>query len=287
MIRVQKPRKKGHGKHLSYYDFGRTTTYACQADPRFSYCSYIPEAYREDDDRRFPVLVVIHGTDRNICFYRERFVDFAEKHGCILLVPLFPAGITSPGDLSSYKLLKARELRYDLVLLAMLKELGTKYRVDAERFLLHGFSGGGHFAHRFMYLHPGRLAAVSIGAPGSITLLDFECDYWVGVRNLEQVFGIAANIDLLRQVIVQVVVGAEDTETWEITLNEQDDRWMPGADRAGRDRLERSNALRASLHGHGINVRYDRVAGVAHESSGIVSTVTDFFSSVLSSPPLD
>ena len=176
----------GHGIHLSYYDFGRTTVYACQADPRFSYCAYVPENYKEDAENRYALAVVVHGTDRGMVAYREHFIDFAEANDCIVLAPLFPVGIPSQGDLSNYKLIRAGDIRFDHVLLAMVEELARKYRVDAERFLLYGFSGGGHFAHRFFYLHPKRLAGVSIGAPGVVTLLDGRVlTRWYGPRVLE------------------------------------------------------------------------------------------------------
>ena len=118
----------GHGVHLSYYDFGRTTAFACQADPRFSYCAYVPENYDELGEKRYDLVVAVHGTERGMAAYRERFVDFAEANDCIVLAPLFPAGITSARDLSSYKLLCVDGIRYDHVLLAMVDEIVAKYR---------------------------------------------------------------------------------------------------------------------------------------------------------------
>lgn len=61
--------------------------------------------------------------------------------------------------------------QFDHVLLAMVDEIAP-LPLAAGRFLMHGFSGGGHFAHRFFSLHPRRLLGASIGAPGMVTLLD-------------------------------------------------------------------------------------------------------------------
>jgi pimeloyl-ACP methyl ester carboxylesterase len=129
------------------------------------------------------------GTERGMQAYRDAFADFAEANDCIVLAPLFPAGITGPGELSSYKLLRAGALHDDAVLLSMVDELQEKYRLEDERFLLYGFSGGGHFTHRFLYLHPEHLRGASIGAPGVVTLLDHGYDFWVGVRDFEARFG--------------------------------------------------------------------------------------------------
>ena len=47
-----------------------------------------------------------------------------------------------------------------------------------------GFSGGAQFAHRFLYIHPGRLRAVSLGAPGLVTMLDETRAWWVGTGGM-------------------------------------------------------------------------------------------------------
>ena len=271
----------GHGTKLSYYGFGRTTMFACQADQRFSYCLYVPEGYDEAGEQTYPLAVVVHGTNRTPQEYRDAFVGFAEAHQCIVLAPLFPAGIIEPGELSSYKFIAFHDIRFDRLLLAMVDEVGALYRVEAERFLLHGFSGGGHFAHRFFYLHPERLRGVSIGAPGLVTLLDRERDWWVGVRDLERVFGKALDEDAMRAVPVQMVVGGEDTDTWEITVEPGGRYWMDGANVAGRTRLDRLRSLRESFERAGIAVRHEVVPGVGHNGCAVLDPVRAFFAECL------
>lgn len=269
------------GRRLSIYERGRTTVFACRAEQRCSYCLYVPERYQEEGDERHPLVILVHGTDRTAQQYRDSFADFAEAHGCIVLAPLFPCGLIEPDDVDNYKFIKFHDIRFDHVLLAMVDEVAARYRVDAERFLLHGFSGGGHFAHRFFYLHPRRLRAVSVGAPGLVTLLEPERDWWVGVRDLEAQFGVRLDLDAMRAVAVQMVVGAEDTETWEITIPAGSQYWMPGANDAGRTRIERLAALRASFERHGIPVRHDIVAGAGHWGFDVLEPVKAFFADTL------
>ncbi len=273
--------RSGHGKRISYYGFGRTALYASQYDQRFSYCLYVPESYDEDDDAIYPLAVIVHGTNRTAQEYRDRFVDFAERAQCVILAPLFPCGIDEPGELNNYKFIEYHGVRFDHVLLAMIDEIAAIYRLRADRFLMHGFSGGGHFAHRFFYLHPRRLLAVSIGAPGMVTLLDEDHDWWVGVRDLDQRFGIAPDIPSMREVPVQMVIGGDDTETWEITITPEHRLWMPAADLAGANRQDRMAALRQSFEQHGIDVRQDTVPGVAHSGYALLEPVKAFFSDVL------
>lgn len=266
---------------LGYYDTGPTPFFACRSDQRFSYCLYVPRDYqdRQTDCR---LAIVVHGTRRTAERYRDEFAAFAEAHDCIVLAPLFPAGIVEPYELESYKWIEDRGIRFDTILLAMVDEVADRYRIDGERFLLHGFSGGGHFAHRFFYLHARRLLGLSIGAPGMITLLDATKPWWIGTHDVRRRFGVASSSDELRAVPVQMVIGADDNETWEIN-NSSGPRWMDGADAAGTTRLERLSALRTSFEAAGIGVRHDIMPGVGHQGYELLEPVRSFFATVLES----
>ncbi len=241
----------------------------------------MPASYAEDAAQTYPLAVIVHGTNRTAQEYRDHFVAFGEREQCIILAPLFPFGIGEPGELNNDKFIAYQGIRFDHVLLAMIDEIGAVYRLREERFLMHGFSGGGHFAHRFFSLHPRRLLGDSIGAPGVVTLLDEEQDRWVGVRDLEERFGIALDLAAMREVPVQMVIGGDDTETWELTIEPGHARWMPGAGSAGHTRLDRMDALRASYQRHGIAVRHDVVPGVGHNGYALLEPVRAFFSEVL------
>ena len=264
-----------------FYGAGHTPFFACQYDPRFSYCLYVPRGYFADETTTYPLAVIVHGTNRPASEYRAAFAEFAETHGCIILAPLFAGGITAPWELNSYKWMKAGDLRYDRVLLAMIDEAASRWRIQTGRFLLHGFSGGGHFAHRFFYLHPDRLLGVSIGAPGVVTLLDNDADWWVGTRDLAEHFGVTPNLEVMRQVPVLMLVGGDDTETWEITITPDSPLWMPGADRAGVNRQDRMNSLKASFEANGISVRHVVVPGLGHEGFNLLGPVYEFFAECL------
>jgi pimeloyl-ACP methyl ester carboxylesterase len=154
-------------------------------------------------------------------------------------------------------------------------------RLPVDKILLYGFSGGGHFTHRFLYLHPDRLRAASIGAPGSVTLPDDRSDYWVGCRNLEEVFGIALNPDAIMKVPVHLVVGGADRESWEITHKPGGKNWMENANMAGETRVDRIQTLEAALRGLGVKTRLDIMPGVSHDSVAASNRTRDFFLDVL------
>jgi pimeloyl-ACP methyl ester carboxylesterase len=269
-----------HGREHSFYETGRTPLFASRYDARFSYCLYVPDAYQEDGTDPLQLVVVIHGTTRTAQQYRDAFVDFAEANHCLVLAPLFPGSITARWELDSYKFLERDGIRFDLVLLDMVDEVTEEYRVHADRFLMHGFSGGGQFAHRFFYLHPQRLLGLSVGAPGLITLLDDARPWWVGVADVAERFDVELSLDRMRDVPVSMVIGADDVETWDIN-DPHSPNWMEGAYDAGETRIERMRVLTQSFRDAGIQVEHDELPGVAHEGFLVVDQVKDFFARAL------
>lgn len=273
--------RTGHGKDLTFYQFGRTALFASRMDQRFSWGAYLPSSYSEDEDRTYPLAVLIHGSLRNVDQLRDEFIDFAEENQCVLLAPLFPCGIEVPGDLHNYKHILFRGIRFDLLVLDMIEEVSQLYRLQKEKVLMHGFSGGGQFVHRFFYLHPERLLAASIGAPGTVTLPDENTDWWVGTRRMEEIFGRPFNPQAMRDVAVQLVIGDEDVETWEVIVKPTSSFWMQGINDCGETRIERLRALEASLVKMGITPRFDLVPGVAHHGGKVQGPVKAFFTDVL------
>jgi pimeloyl-ACP methyl ester carboxylesterase len=266
---------------LGYYEKGATTYFAAQCDQRFGYYLYVPRGFTFATAAQYRMAVVVHGTGRTPTGYRDLFADFAEAEQAIVVAPLFPAGIGERGELANYKFIAFRGIRYDEILLGIVAEVADRYAIAEQRFLVFGFSGGAHFAHRFAYLHPGALLGLSIGAPGMVTLIDDTLPWWRGTADFGERFGRGVDLAALRTVPVQMVVGAEDTETWEITIAPGSRFWMPGANDAGVTRIDRFRALAANFESHGIAVRLDLVPGVAHNGYAVLDPVKAFFAEVL------
>lgn len=270
----------GSDRGSALYDLGSTTIFACRSDPRFSYCLYVPPDFATAATR--PELVVtVHGTGRSCIEYRNAFAEFGQWNNCVILSPLFPVGVLGDGNRDGFKYIREGDIRYDLVLLDMVAEVEAKYGLAFPRFAMFGFSGGGHFANRFLLLHPERLWAASIGAPGSVTLLDEDRDWWVGVRNLKDLFGRPVDREALRRVAVHMVVGGADRETWEITHREGGRHWMPGANDAGATRPDRLQALQRSFEAAGMQVSFELVPGVSHDGLRCSSRSRAFFAAAL------
>ena len=114
-----------------------------------------------------------------------------------------------------------------------------------------------------------------------MTLLDPTRDWWVGTRNMAELFGTAPDIEAMRKVPVQMIVGAADLETWEITHQPGNASWMPDANHAGTNRPERLASLRDNFAEHGIAARFDLVPNTPHDGVKVVPVVEDFFAGEL------
>lgn len=283
---TQSPSQTQAARLKDTYYRGATPIFASRFDARFSYTLYVPHRLDRVDRARTRILVAVHGTGRMQALYRDLFAEFAEYHNCIVLAPLFPASVLGDGNLSGYKYMIEGDIRYDRVMLAMIDEVAADYGVSSERVLMFGFSGGAHYTHRFTILHPRRILAASVGAPGSVTLLDSGSPWWVGVANCEELFGVRFDPRSVRSLPMHFVVGDADNETWEITFNEGDRNYMPGANDAGRTRGERIRALAASFERCGAMVRLDVVPGATHDVTAVVRYTREFFADVLQSQRL-
>jgi pimeloyl-ACP methyl ester carboxylesterase len=262
------------------YDYGQTAIFASTADPRLHMLLYVPPTAA--DGRKIDLLVAVHGTGRTSAIdFRDGFAEFGLYNDCAILCPIFPMNVLGDGARSGYKFMEEGDIRYDRIVLSMVEEMAAKYDQDWSKFAIFGFSGGGHFSHRFAILHPERLWAASVGAPGSVTLLDPERDWWVGVRDLEVRFGKAFDAEALSRVPVHMVVGDADLETWEITHKPGSKYYMEGANDAGENRPARLEALVNSFRAAGVDVTFDKVAGVSHDRIKVLGHVKAFLAKIL------
>ena len=243
----------------------------CKADPRFSYHTYIPEGAVSCTEKKYRVMSFVHGTGRTIEEYRELFKDFAERNNLVLIFPMFPGGLKGDDDFNSYKLLAYDEIRYDDIFLKMVDELAERFPViDTEKIFLYGWSGGGHFVHRFLYTHPERLAAVMPGAPGRPTYIDDTLDFYWGTRNFEEIFGEPLDLQAMRKVPVRLLIGELDTK-------------YVGESPYGTTRMERIRNLEKNYKEHGLNVSLEIIPGIGHKGNDAVKSryVMRFFQEVI------
>ena len=126
-----------------------------------TFYAYVPMTAPEKPE----ILVLIHGTPPkaetaawNAQYYLTNWIDFAEKHGYILIAPTFNQEDFSSrrGDqaMSGYRGLFGREIRADEWVLRLVKAHQHAFGSTDEQFYLYGHSAGGQFTGRFLVTHP-------------------------------------------------------------------------------------------------------------------------------------
>ncbi|KAI1101043.1 alpha/beta-hydrolase [Jackrogersella minutella] len=269
---------------------------ALASDPRVSYALYVPPKYYSDGagsapaPAKLPLVVSVHGTRRHVYDVYD-LAPLADSTPCAILAPLFPTGLDGPNDIDSYKLLRSKTLRSDLALLSMLDEVAVRWPdIDTDKIFLMGFSGGGQFAHRFLYLYPERLAAVSIGAPGFTTVLDDQRNWPAGTKDVDALFERNINKDLIRKVSIQLIVGSADVkvhggeEFWawvkqfkaKHSVGNAATNEVEGLQTMDRGRLETMHILHELWKQDGIEAQLDVIEGVSHEARGVRDSVLAF-----------
>jgi len=237
-------------------------TFAHPADVRFSYGLVTPAP--TDDAPPPGLVVVVHDSTRNYRPCAQAYAAFARRQHQVVLSPLFPRDVLGDGQVDGYKFLREGDLRYDQLLHTMIDDAVRRTGCDGSRFFLQGYSGGAQFVHRYLLLHPERLRAVSLGAPGVVTLPDDKVDWWAGVRNVESLFGKSFDVAGLRQVPIQLVISDADTETWEIREQPASRYWPVEADRLRANRIDRMRVLHRALLGLGAEVELHVLKGLQH-----------------------
>ncbi|WP_189338453.1 alpha/beta fold hydrolase [Sphingobium sp. SCG-1] len=253
--------------------------FAYRGDPRFSYCMHLPASAHSVGSKP-RLLVAMHGSGRGCMAYRDALIPFAEANNVVVLAPLFPVGVLGDDNADGYKYIAEGELRYDHILLGMVDEISEIVGCPFDLFHLFGFSGGGHFAHRFYYLHPDRLASVTVGAPGGVTLLDNTRDFWIGTRDFAARFGTSPNLDAMRRVPSQLLVGAEDTQ--EFVYPPAVAHHAADMESLGKNRLQRNETLFRNWLDHGLPSERSVLPGIAHEGLRVIPAVEDFLARTIS-----
>jgi hypothetical protein len=165
--------------------------------------------------------------------------SLAKYLGCPLLVPVFPrpynfqeAGYTHALDEVSLTATSTVYHRLDLQLIAMIEDAINRLNereIDFEEtILMWGSSASGMFANRFTALHPERVKAAAIGAPGGWPIVPVaeyegvELNYPIGIADLFQLVGYSFDVENFKNTPLYLYLGDQDTNDalpYNVTLN--------------------------------------------------------------------
>lgn len=235
------------------------------SNPAQQYYVDLPDGF--DPGREYPLLVAVHGAQRTARTYARLCREWDTGGRSIVVAPLFEGAYQTLG--------LGQGERVDLRLLEIVDEVAGRYPVSVDAFALFGYSGGGQFAHRFLYLHPDRLTAVVVGAPGTVTLPLPELEWSGGTGNLQALTGKAFDLATVRTVPKLLLVGEDDVTDDELNQS-------AAANRFGLTRLERARTLHAAWSAARVDHDYLEIPGLGHHFD---ETVVDPAMRFLFGPP--
>lgn len=232
-------------------------------------------------------------------FERKRIAD---QLGVALLVPTFPRPAR---DWQVYTHALDRDVltsrdpvlrRLDLQLLAMIDHARARLHAQGTevdpRVLLQGYSASAMFANRFTALHPGRVRAASIGAPGGWPIAPIAkvgvdpLPYPAGIADLQALTGTPFDAAAFARVPQYFYLGAADdndsldfSDGWDAPMAREVDRLFGDTPLA---RWKHAEALYAQA---GANARFELVPAIGHDRKALQAGSTAFFKQVLATAP--
>lgn len=239
-------------------------------DPRFRFAWRKPPSGRSDR----PLLIGIHGSDRNVLETREAFAALADRCDIAILSPLFPVGAAAPGMGDGYKFLREPGIDYADLLDDMLAAFAEQCPFNVQKIFLFGFSGGAQFALRYGLINASRLAGLVAAAPGCVTLIDDALPWWAGTGGIESATGKPLDRAGLARLPVHLIVGAHDLDEGLVERGPGDPYHSPHADIAGATRRDRLSTLAHNLAGAGIMVTEETVEQAAHDFAPLAAAAS-------------
>lgn len=117
-----------------------------------NYLLYLPEDYNQNKDKKYPLMIFLHGAGE-----RGSNLDLVEVHGPPKLIK---QGKKFPFIVASPQCPQGQRWDDDAVM-ALLDNLISKHRVDTKRIYLTGLSMGGYGTWSLASKYPERFAAVA------------------------------------------------------------------------------------------------------------------------------
>lgn len=232
-------------------------------------------------DGPMPLAVCVHGYTRQPLDQLRAFAPRAARMGFALALPLFD----DRHHRRYQQLLHPRRgMRSDLALLGTLDATAVRHGIDSRRLFLFGYSGGAQFVHRFALRHPGRTAALAVGAAGWYTWPDTRNEWPLGLGGAQARLGAPIDLDRFLRLPMALWVGERDTASDEHLRDEPQLAALQGAHRLERAR-NWAHAVRQASHTRGISNPLDVTVlpraghdfGACDRKGGLADQVMTFF----------
>lgn len=243
------------------------------AGPELPVWAFLPEGV---DQTSAPILIVMHGVNRDADRYLRQWRDVASSCGFMVFAPEFSreAFPTSReynlGHLSELgeSQLRPSESWSFAAIDPLFEEVVHRLGGSQGGFTLYGHSAGSQFVHRFMMIQQGSRATRFIAAnAGWYTLPVFSLDYPFGLKGTGRG---TADLEAALSRDLVVLLGEEDTNSADPNLNRSEGAQAQGEHRYARGlNFHRTGLETARSHGWKFGWQLVSVPGVAHDNGGM------------------
>jgi poly(3-hydroxybutyrate) depolymerase len=243
-------------------------TFTDWAGPSLRVWYQLPDAVTPDT----PVVVVMHGVNRDADRYRDEWSALAQQYGLIVIVPEFDAqrfpgsrgyntGFFTEADGSP----RPREAWSFAAIEPLFDDVRQRFGTKVQRYTIYGHSAGAQFVHRFvMFMPEARIAQAIAANAGWYTMPDPAQAFPYGLGDTP------LSAETLKAALgkpLLVLLGTADTDKQDPDL-----RTTPEANRQGPHRYARGQSFYAegrkaaeemSTH---FGWTLERVPGVGHKN---------------------
>ncbi len=224
---------------------------------------YLPEKIGPDT----PILIAMHGVNRDADRYRDEWTPHAQKYGFILVAPEFSnkdfpdnENYTQGGKPGTPSAFGFIEPVFDAV------KAATGNR--SERYYLFGHSAGAQFVHRFLYFVPNARVAQAVAAnAGWWTLPDPKVKFPYGLKGSK--VETAALKSMLQRPLV-VLLGTADVDPNHVNLRKTPEAMAQGPHRFARGHtFFEAGKKQAAALGVPFGWMLGTAPGIAHSDNGM------------------
>ena len=259
------------------------------AGPQLKVWTYVPD---EIDPATAPVLIVMHGVNRDADRYLAQWQGPASDCGFVVIAPEFSRS-SFPGS-NAYNLghvtasgkadLRPRENWSFAAIEPLFDEVVARLGSGQRGYTLYGHSAGSQFVHRSLLTgHANRARRVLAANAGWYTLPSLVLEYPFGLN------GTGVEQDQLRAALAHdmvILLGDRDTDIDDPNLNTSAGAMKQGPHRLARGRnFHAMGEEAARQEGWTFGWSLREVPGVAHDNGGIARASGDLVAGVTTCRP--
>jgi|AntAceMinimDraft_5_1070358.scaffolds.fasta_scaffold00730_14 poly(3-hydroxybutyrate) depolymerase len=215
-----------------------------------------------------PIVIVMHGVDRNADDYRDNWIELARTFGFFVYAPEFDkARFPKSANYNLGGLTKSSGRAFD-AMEPLFDAIKARRGATQTGYYLFGHSAGGQFVHRYVFFgKPKRMKLALAANSGWYTLPTRAAKWPYGLAGLKRSL---YDVDALLKAPLTILLGDQDIDPYAENL-----RHTPEADAQGMNRydrgiyfLKRSNTI-AEQRQIRSAWSYHVVPGVAHDNAAM------------------